>query len=311
MPEATLPHDALWPQKPGGNVPGAVLAVLAHIGLLAALTTAVNWRSTPVTPFSAELWSAVPEVAAPKAAPPPAPTPAPPPAPVPAPVPPPPPAPAPAPAVQAPPAESDIAIEQDKRRKLEQERQAEAAREKAAAETKRRQAEADAEKLRREKLAQDKREREKQQQLEKLEQAKKEKAQRDKEAREAKAAEERRKAFLDKIKEDAAGGATSTVGGKGSAARNAAPSAAYAGRLAALIRSNSVFTGTIDGNPPALVEVRAGPNGSIISRRLVKTSGHPEWDDAVLRAIDRTGKLPPDLDGRVPGELLIEFRPNP
>ena len=50
-------------------------------------------------------------------------------------------------------------------------------------------------------------------------------------------------------------------------------------------------------------------NGTIIARRLVKSSGHAAWDDAVLRAIDRTGTLPRDTDGRVPSTLIVAFRP--
>ena len=57
------------------------------------------------------------------------------------------------------------------------------------------------------------------------------------------------------------------------------------------------------------MEVRASPTGTILSRRLVKSSGHKEWDDAVLRAIDRTAELPRDVDGRVPPELVISFTP--
>ena len=76
------------------------------------------------------------------------------------------------------------------------------------------------------------------------------------------------------------------------------------------MRRNIVFTGSLSGNPVASVEVRAAPGGSIISRRLLSSSGHPEWDEAVLRAIDRTAVLPRDTDGRVPPLLIIEFRPN-
>ena len=36
---------------------------------------------------------------------------------------------------------------------------------------------------------------------------------------------------------------------------------------------------------------------------------HKDWDDAVLRAIDRTGSLPRDVDGRVPPTLIMAFRP--
>ena len=62
-------------------------------------------------------------------------------------------------------------------------------------------------------------------------------------------------------------------------------------------------------NPEAVIEVRAAPTGTIIGRRLVKPSGSKEWDEAVLRAIDRTGSLPKDTDGRVPGTVEIVFRP--
>jgi colicin import membrane protein len=57
------------------------------------------------------------------------------------------------------------------------------------------------------------------------------------------------------------------------------------------------------------VEVRTAPGGTILSRRLVKSSGHKEWDDAVLRAIDRISTLPRDVDGRVPPVILVAFRP--
>jgi colicin import membrane protein len=91
--------------------------------------------------------------------------------------------------------------------------------------------------------------------------------------------------------------------------RTPAPSAAYAGKLIGAIRPTSSSPAPVSGNPAAEVEVRAAPGGSIISRRLVKSSGHKEWDDAVLRAIDRTGSLPRDTDGRVPDQVTIAFLP--
>ncbi|HOM14191.1 MAG TPA: energy transducer TonB, partial [Rubrivivax sp.] len=65
----------------------------------------------------------------------------------------------------------------------------------------------------------------------------------------------------------------------------------------------------VGGNPAADVEVRASATGAILARRLVKSSGNKDWDDAVLRAIDRTGELPRDLDGRVPPVIVITFTP--
>ena len=86
-------------------------------------------------------------------------------------------------------------------------------------------------------------------------------------------------------------------------------SEAYAGLIVRAVKPNIVFTEMIAGNPEAVIEVRAVPTGTIIGRRLVKSSGSNEWDEAVLRAIDRTGSLPKDTDGRVPATVEIVFRP--
>ena len=103
------------------------------------------------------------------------------------------------------------------------------------------------------------------------------------------------------------------AGGQGNASGNAAansgPSASYGGRVAARIKPNVVLADPVSGNPRAEVEVRADADGKIVSRRLVKSSGNPTWDQAVLRAIDRTGTLPRDTDGRVPSALIIGLRP--
>jgi colicin import membrane protein len=95
----------------------------------------------------------------------------------------------------------------------------------------------------------------------------------------------------------------------GTAQQSSGPSAAYGGRVAARIKPNVVFTDTVNGNPRAEVEVRTLPDGTITTRRIVKSSGSPAWDEAVLRAIDRTGTLPRDTDGRVPASLIIGLRP--
>jgi colicin import membrane protein len=77
----------------------------------------------------------------------------------------------------------------------------------------------------------------------------------------------------------------------------------------AKIKPNIVFADDISGNPVATVEVRTSPDGTIIGRKLIKSSGVKAWDDAVLRAIDKTEILPRDLDGRVPPSFEINFRP--
>jgi colicin import membrane protein len=104
-------------------------------------------------------------------------------------------------------------------------------------------------------------------------------------------------------------GATGAPTATGNAQRSSGPSASYAGRIRARVRPNIVFTDDAPGNPQAEVEVRMAPDGTIIGRRLIKPSGLPAWDEAVLRALDRTEVLPRDVDGRVVSPMIIVFRP--
>ena len=110
-------RDQFAPPRPPARLRAIALAVLAHAILIGALTWGVNWKSSADMPaVEAELWSAIPQQAAPRAVEPPAP----PPEPVPT---PPKPTPAPPPPRQAEPdtRAADIAIEREKKR-LEQEK---------------------------------------------------------------------------------------------------------------------------------------------------------------------------------------------
>lgn len=267
----TLTHrDVLMPQPPGGLGKGAVLALIVHIGLVIALAFGVSWRAQEPAGFSAELWAAVPQVAAPPAV---EPVPAPrPPAPVVKPV---------EPAPRSAQVEAQIAIEKAERERKERERN-----ERERLERER------LEREKAEKAAADKRERE-------LE-AKRQKAE---EERTAKQREENLRRLMGQVDGSGAPGST------GTAARDAGPSASYAGRIRARVKPNIVLTDDVAGNPSAEVEVRCAADGTIVGRRLVKSSGSREWDEAVLRAIDRTEVLPRDVDGRVPATVVIAFRP--
>ncbi len=266
-----LQGDALLPQPPGGNGPGAALSLAVHVGLIAALAFGVGWRMQAPETVSAELWSSIPQVAAPRVEEPPAPTPA-----------PPPPPPAAPPKEATPPApDPKIAIERERRAREEKEKA-----ERAAEEAKKKKAAEEAKKLEAEekKKAEDKK---------KAEQAKAEKLR-----------EEQMQRMLGSLQ----GSGAPNSGG--TAARSSGPSASYGGKIVARVRPNIVFADTLPGNPAAEVEVRAAAGGTILSRRLLKSSGVKDWDEAVLRAIDRTGTLPPDTDGRVPDTIIITFRPN-
>jgi colicin import membrane protein len=99
------------------------------------------------------------------------------------------------------------------------------------------------------------------------------------------------------------------LGGLGTS-QSSGPSASYAGRIRARIQPRIVYTDSISGNRPAVVEVRCAPDGRIISRKLIESSGIPRWDEAVLRAIDRTEVLPADENGKVLPSMEISFRPS-
>jgi colicin import membrane protein len=280
--QATADTLHLSPPAMGSGGLSLGLALAVHGLLLLALAWGVNWQRDTTVVMEAELWSSLPQIAAPKAQ-------APEPELTPAPTPPPP--------VRAPeatppsgPSAAEIALqrqrEQEKReaeRQREAQRQAEAAKrlaEQKAAEDKRRAAQLERERLAREQAAA---------------------------ARQQAQLEAERQKNLERMmgQANANGSARST----GTAAVSSGPSPSYGGRLVARIKPNIVFTETLPNNPRAEVEVRSLPDGTVLSARLLQSSGHTGWDTAVLRAVERTGKLPQDENGRVPPTLILGFRP--
>lgn len=274
-------HLRLTPPRQGRWLGPVALALVAHGLLVAALTWGVGWKQdAPPAVFEAELWSRLPVEAAPRAEEPPALPPPPEPKPV--------AKAAPRPAPPAPgPSEAEIATQQAKKKRAEteqREREKEEARKKAEAEK----LAADKRALADKKASEQKRERDRQQADEK---------------RLAQLREDQMRRMMGQA--GASGGPAST----GAAQQSSGPSPGYGGRVAARIKPNVVFTETVNGNPRAEVEVRTLPDGTITSRRIVKSSGNAAWDEAVLKAIDRTATLPRDTDGRVPSSLIIGLRP--
>jgi len=265
-------YDRLQPRQ--GLLRAYGLALLIHGLLLAALTWGVNWRRSDTSlSVEAELWSAVPQQAAPPLVEPePAPEPAPPPPP---------------PKVEEPrQSEADIALAREKERqakeKLEQAR------------------------LEKEKLAREK-ERERQEREKKLAEEKKKKELEAKRKEEAEA-KQRRDENLKRMAGLA--GATGAPTATGNAQKSAGGiSSSYAGRIRARIKPNIVFPDELATNPSAEVEVRTSPDGTIVGRKLLKSSGVPNWDEAVLKAIDKTDTLPRNEEGVVPSPMTIIFRP--
>jgi colicin import membrane protein len=326
---ATAPHLEFAPPTPPGVGRAWAVAGLAHVLLFLALGLATAWKTQPQTlQAEAELWSATPEAAAPRlqepvpAEPEPEPKPEPQPEPAPEPrtraKPTPPPPPAPDPEVER----RDAQIALEKKKQLEKKKEADKLKAEKATKEK-----AEKEKADKEKAELKRKEREKEQEKEakaqKEKQAKEKKAQKEKEREKTKAAE---KAKADKAEKAAAAqadalrkenlkrmqgmaGASGGENATGTALKSSGPSASYAGRLVGRIKPNITYPGDVVGNPRAEVEVKVAPDGTILSRRIVHSSGNKAWDDAVLRAIDKTEVLPKDTDGRVPPVIVLGFRP--
>jgi colicin import membrane protein len=302
MNAATLTRDPFMPQAPKVRGRAISLAVLAHVLLIVALAFGVNWRSDETATVAAELWSATPQAAAPRAAEPEA---------TPAVTPPPPrpepkraepvakaaePAPEPRPALPDPQIALEKAQREDARRRAAEQEQKRAKAEKAKAQ--REEAAREKEELALKRAASEKAERA-------------EKAKADAKAEKAEKAEAARLAALREANLKRLAGLAGASGGPadtGTALRSSAHSANYGGRVAARVKPNIVLTEPVDGNPVAEVEVRLAPDGTIVGKRLTQSSGSKAWDDAVLRAIERTEILPLD-NGRAPAPFVIRFRP--
>lgn len=299
-----IAHNEFAPPPTGGFGKSLSFALFMHLLLLAALTWGIHWKTeTQTLSASAELWSAVPAEAAPAAnePEPTPPEPEKPPEPVKKiePQPEPKPTPTPPKANAAEREAADIALKKEKeKKKLEEKKQAELEKKK---------------KLEKEKLEKEK-EKAKEAEKKKKEEAQKkaDAAAKAKEDAKKAAAEEKRAAALrnENLKRmQGMAGASGDENAKGTALKSSGPSANYAGRIRARIKPNITFTEDVVGNPRAEVEVRTSPDGTILSRKLLSSSGNKSWDDAVLKAIDKTAILPRDEDGRVPPVLEISFRP--
>ena len=254
MPSAADRID-FGPPRDAGAVRAFGLALLVHGALIAALTWGVNWkRSDRSVAFEAELWSSVAQEAAPKLLE----------------VPPPPPEPAPKVQETPPPTPNvDIALEQEKKRKLLEQQKLQAQAEKKA-ETKKQDV---------------------------------------KEQSSAAALEAQRKQNIARAMGLA--GATGGETAKGTAQISSGPSATYKNRLAALFKRNIIFSNvdSIQGNPKAEVQVKVSSTGLIMSAKLSKSSGVTAWDEAVLRAVEKTERIPLDENGKVVSDFPIGFGP--
>jgi len=286
-------------------LPSFLLAVAVHAALLAFLAIGVSWQKVNPVSVEAEVWDmSVQTAAAPELPPEPAPEP------------PPPPPPEPAVERPAPTPDPEIALREEKKRKEEEAKKA------AAEEKKRKEAEErkreEAEQKKREEAEQKKRDEAEKKKLEEAERKKKELA--EKKKADAAAAEKKKKAEaaakaedarLDKLRKEELQRMAGAMGSTGTAAKSTGPRSdgGYIAAITAAIKSATAYPGNTDvaGNPRATFRVEQLPTGEIMSVRLVKSSGVPEFDRAVENGIKKASPLPKKKDGTVERTLDVNF----
>ncbi|MFI4939238.1 MAG: cell envelope integrity protein TolA [Burkholderiales bacterium] len=265
MMTSALPYSV--PKEPG-RWRAIALAIFVHAALIAFLWVGIRWQNDTPETIEAEVWSPQALVAAP----PPVPV-----KPVVA---------TPLPMAKEEPVEKpDIALEQEKKKRLKQEMKELKIRE--AAENK----------------AREKAEKEK-----KLAEVKKKKQDALDAKKEAQQHEDERK----RIAAEANGiGASGTAAGTAAKSQGSKIDATWSQRVSAKVKSNIIFaaSGDLETNSPAEFEVGLLPDGSVAGVRKTRSSGIPGFDEAVRRAIDKSQPYPADSSGTVPPRFVSINRP--
>lgn len=304
-------------QSQAGNWRPVILAALVHVLLLGFLWVGVSWQNKESTAVEAEVWDMTTREAAPVAVEIP---PAPPPEPEPVKlkdVPPPP------PVVKndLPKEDPEIALQQEKKRLLAEKKKAEE-HQRALAEEKRQaeqelQAKKDKE---REKLREKEREQEKERQKEKDKEKErdKEKAEKqklaDQKAQQAKDKAASDKLFKENMQRLSAQAGVTGSGGTGTAAKstgNNRGDPSYMAKIAAKVRSNTIYSGvdSVAGNPTVEYRIELIPDGSLRGAiKKLKSSGNLAFDDAVAKGIEKSAPFPKDKNGQVPGTLDFAYK---
>ncbi len=299
------------PSEPG-RWRAIILALVMHLILLLILWFSVSWQNQKPVAVEAEIWSPQSTVAAP----PPPPPPITPPEPAPEPV------KTPEPIKKIEPVKpvntaptdnvkktADIALEKEKKRKEQQELKDKAEalkKEKLAKEKEKKESDKIAELLSKKQAEEAKKveeaERKKQVEEEKRKLAE-EQRQKQEEAAAAQRAKARHEEDMKRMASEASGA------GNAEKASSGKPDASYARMIGTLIRSNTMGSFEVNGNPAVEFQVTLLPDGSVREVQLKRTSGVDAFDQAVRRGIEKT-RFPADRStGKVPSDIVISYRP--
>ena len=91
---------------------------------------------------------------------------------------------------------------------------------------------------------------------------------------------------------------------------NSNPAQSYAQRLRNRLLPNLMFTGDATGDPQTTITVKISSDGTITNLEISKPSGNIEWDNAVVRAVQKSNPLPIPTDGSpTPPDITFSLRP--
>ncbi|WGS50513.1 cell envelope integrity protein TolA [Paraburkholderia sp. D15] len=131
-------------------------------------------------------------------------------------------------------------------------------------------------------------------------------------AAQAKKVDAERRARLAQMMQGIAGGTGSTDGlgksGTGSGSGGTATSPGYSDKVRRAVRPHISWGGETAGLE-TVVSVRCSPTGTLLDATIQRSSGNSAWDDAALRAVQRTDPMPQDINGKTPTSFLITLKP--
>ena len=276
--------DAPFVARPVPKLAAGALALGVHALFVLLLVFGVSWQTQHPAPIMVDLWEPLP--VAPRAAvkPPPPPAPAAPAEPVRE-------VPPPKPVVEEPPPPKapDIALEKKKAEaeRLKELKAKQAAEEKARAEAER--AQAEAARQAKEKQLAEQRELEQQRQAEE---------------------EEMMQRMADEEAANAARQAQASAARAAAGKRQAEVSGIvgrYQGMISAKVRGNTRLPENLAGNPEVRCLVKLLPTGEVQSVRVTQSSGNVAYDEAVVRAIEKSSPLPLPDDREARAQFVPEL----